>query len=548
MSAIAQNSSDSTSLPFTGERMVPHASDVATELFHWQRYLFLRPWYEAKRIIDAASGEGYGSNYASNFAQSVHGLDLSNEAILHARRKYPRCQFDAQDVCEADYSQADLVLSFETIEHLPSPEKFLAALQSCTGQIVISTPNRNLHSPGNCLVDKPHNPFHTVEWDPSEFADLIQGRFEGRQVRFLSQDATWPGTIREGLKQDSAYTIAVIGDLELPTWPKLGISVPTVNGSARCRDLVANLTRFYPGDVEFAIVNNGSRPHETAALLQLQSDFPSHVHLINLKQNVGYGRGANVGLDFLSEEGRFDYFVVSNDDVVPSIDCIPQLVSAMEELVQGDHNPGVIGPVTNNISGEQQVQIGAYRSLAEMLDKSELFHRDHHSTATSASQLRGLFMLIHPRCLSEIGGFDPRFGFGNFEDDDHNLRCRLAGFTLWIADGAFLHHQGSTTFEELKIDYSSSINRNLQLMLEKWKMQNFNEFLSLKSAPKGVSLKVDLKALPETSGKYVELFGEPVDLIKQASDMEFAAFVFKQIQIGGRESRLAIIEALAEPR
>jgi len=48
--------------------MVPHASDAATELYHWQRYLFFQPWYEDAKVIDAASGEGYGTNYAAIYA------------------------------------------------------------------------------------------------------------------------------------------------------------------------------------------------------------------------------------------------------------------------------------------------------------------------------------------------------------------------------------------------------------------------------------------------------------------------------------------------
>jgi hypothetical protein len=40
--------SNQSVLPWTGERMIPHEADPATELFHWQRYLFFRPWYIGK--------------------------------------------------------------------------------------------------------------------------------------------------------------------------------------------------------------------------------------------------------------------------------------------------------------------------------------------------------------------------------------------------------------------------------------------------------------------------------------------------------------------
>lgn len=533
-----------TPLTFTGERMVPHASDVATELFHWQRYLFFRPWYEGKKVVDAASGEGYGVNYASNFATEAVGIDLADDAIAHARSKYPKPSFVKGDVCAYDYSDADLVISFETIEHLPDPTAFLKALSACKGDIVISTPNRHTHSPGNDLGDQPLNHFHTIEWTPTEFAKLIEENFPGRTVQFLSQQATWPGTIREGLDDNAMYVIAVIGDSSLPQWPRLGIAVPTHNGSARCRTFVVQATRYYPGEIEFAIVNNGSRLEETEALKKLQQDFRSQVHLLNLTNNIGYGIGANTGLDYLWQDGWFDYFCVSNDDVVPAVDCLPQLVSAMAELEESGVNPGVIGPVSNNISRNQLVDIGEYSTYAEMIDRAELWHRDHHSVGTQVSQLRGLFMLISPACMSDIGGFDPRFGIGNFEDDDHNLRCRLAGYTLWIAEGAFLHHTGSSTFDEMKVDYDANIQRNLQLICEKWGFADFAEFLTLEQKPENIELFVPLSASIEPSGYTISHHGEVIDLIRQASDVEFAAYIHNRLQSRGREARLAIIEAL----
>src|SRR5687768_8932890 len=85
-------------MPWTGERMVPNLSDVATELFHWQRYLFFRPWYVGKKVVDAASGEGYGANYASVFAEKVVGIDIAKDAVEHAGVRYPHVQFLQDDV------------------------------------------------------------------------------------------------------------------------------------------------------------------------------------------------------------------------------------------------------------------------------------------------------------------------------------------------------------------------------------------------------------------------------------------------------------------
>jgi GT2 family glycosyltransferase/SAM-dependent methyltransferase len=528
-------------LAWTGERMIPNQADAATELFHWQRYLYFRPWDTDKRVIDAASGEGYGTAYAAIFASEATGFDIGADAVAHSRKKYDYAKFGLKDVCEVDYSQADFVVSFETIEHLPDPNKFLEAVKACKGLIAISTPNRKTHSPGNRLEDKPFNQFHTIEWTPTEFSDLVLAHFPNRQVRFLSQEGRWPGLIREGLDDDAMYTIAVIGDGELPQWPRVGISIPTCS-AARTQDAILGFTKYYPGEIEVAVVANGCDEANLGQLRSLQAELPYIVHLIEEPTNIGYGRGSNRGLEHLWQEGYFDYYGVSNDDVYPSIDFLPQMVVAFNELRKGGHKPGVVGPVTNEISGAQRVDIGAYSNIAEMQELARLWSKEHHSGATQTVQVRGVFILIDPDCLSDVGGFDPRFGMGNFEDDDHNLRCIQAGYTLWQVDGAFLHHMGSSTFKDLSIDYTLNMDRNLNLILEKWGVESFEALWAQPAENRNVYIPLTAKA-PE-SGCVIRINGEPVDLISQASAMEFAAYVMRELQGKDREARFAVVEAL----
>lgn len=533
-------------LPWTGERMVPNASDIATELFHWQRYLFFRPWYDGRRVVDAASGEGYGANYASAFAATTVGIDVSEEAVRHASERYPHAEFIQGDVCSFDYSEVDLVVSFETLEHLPEPEKFLEALARCRGNVVVSTPNRATHSPGNGLHDAPLNPFHTVEWTPAEFAELIRAHFPGRQVRFLSQEGRWPGLIREGLDEEAMYTIAVVGDGDLPVWPRLGLAMPVHSNAKAAHDAVLGISRVYPGEIEFAVVANGADEGNRLILRDLASTFPHMVHVVELDRNEGFGGGCNAGLEFLWQESWFDYFGVVNDDVLPATDCVSEMVGAMAELEKLGHRPGLIGPTSNIVAGTQQVEIGEFSNYAEMLDCADAYHRERADSATPARQLRGLFLLIHPECLNAVGGFDTRFGLGNMEDDDFNLRVHHAGFTLWIADGAFLYHEGSSTFRKLGVDYEAGIRRNLDLLLDKWDVENLAELWEQVEKPERVALFEPLhRRRPEPSGFTLQLNGENVDLVHQASDLEFAVWVMHRLRGKPRLSRAAVIETLS---
>ena len=531
-------------LAWTGERMVPTACDLLTESFHWQRYAYFRPWYASARVVDAASGEGYGTAYAGLFAADALGLDLDPTATAHAGRRYPRARFETADVSSFDYADADLVVSFETIEHVPDPVAFLRALDGCRGAIVVSTPNRRMHSPGNARDDKPWNDFHTVEWTPEEFAELVGREFAHRRVRFLSQEDRWPGLVREGLDPNARYTIAVIDGGELPRWPSIGLSMPCCGEAAAAAVAATRLTMHYPGEMEIALVAQGCDDAALTRLRQEAGAAPHAIRLVERPKNAGYGQGANLGLAYLKEKG-FDLYGVTNDDVIPAPDCVPQLAAAAQALRAAGHEVGMIGPVSNEVSGEQKSDVGAYATLPEMHDRALAWAAERHSHVDATGQVRGLFFLMSPDCLEAVGGFDPVYGLGNFEDDDLNLRCRLGGFPLWIAPGAFLHHAGSSSFKRLDLDYEDGMLRNLAIFLEKWDAETFGEAMARASLPSGLATHVPLDAAPPRSAHLITINGAHVDLVHQASEFDLANWIVTCLRDKPREARVAVLDALA---
>lgn len=74
-------------LPWTGERYLPEVvGDIRLE--HLHRYLLARELVQGKDILDIACGEGYGSRLLAEVAKSVIGMDISQEAVAHARTCY----------------------------------------------------------------------------------------------------------------------------------------------------------------------------------------------------------------------------------------------------------------------------------------------------------------------------------------------------------------------------------------------------------------------------------------------------------------------------
>jgi len=220
-------------LPWTGERYVPEIEGTI-ELEHLHRYLLAEKFVHDKTVLDIASGEGYGSNILSAAAKFVIGVDISEEAVNHARLKYrkPNLEFrvGSADNIPVDSNSVDVVVSFETIEHLDKHEEMMTEIKRVLkpgGILIISSPDKYQYS----IVPGYTNPYHVKELLKEEFEELLSKYFKnvcflGQRVvygslivpeggsEFLFQNIT-PDNDEIGLSRP-IYDIAVASDEKLP--------------------------------------------------------------------------------------------------------------------------------------------------------------------------------------------------------------------------------------------------------------------------------------------------------------------------------------------
>jgi SAM-dependent methyltransferase len=160
------------------ERIVPDETEPGIVALHRKRYEFALPLCEGRDVLDAGCGVGYGTAFLAGRARRVVGVDLDPEAVAYARGRYaaPNVEFRAGDVQALDLPDDafDVVCSFETIEHVPDRDAFLAEVRRVLrpgGAFVVSTPRAE-------RTDlRPANPFHEVELAPADFEALLRTRF-----------------------------------------------------------------------------------------------------------------------------------------------------------------------------------------------------------------------------------------------------------------------------------------------------------------------------------------------------------------------------------
>ncbi len=146
---------------------------------HEARYRFAAGSVVSRRVLDVACGSGYGSALLADAgAKYVCGINVSPAAIEYARSRYrrPNVEYVVGDASALALSDAsmDVVVSFETIEHLPVAriKPLLSELKRVLkpgGIAFISTPNGD--------ASYRLGAYHTVEFSPVEFQSLLAGRF-----------------------------------------------------------------------------------------------------------------------------------------------------------------------------------------------------------------------------------------------------------------------------------------------------------------------------------------------------------------------------------
>lgn len=172
-------------LKFTGERFVPGIEgEIVYE--HVHRYAFALRHAAGRRVLDVACGEGYGSAILAGAARDVVGVDVDGPTVAHARERYAahrNLSFVEGSAAALPLPDAsvDLVVSFETIEHLDAADQPLMLAEIARvlvpdGLLVLSAPNRPEYSESRGYV----NPYHRREHDRADLERLLDAGFPAR--------------------------------------------------------------------------------------------------------------------------------------------------------------------------------------------------------------------------------------------------------------------------------------------------------------------------------------------------------------------------------
>lgn len=166
---------------FTGERI-----DVDDEVFrldagqHLAAYHACLDLVSGKVVLDAGCGDAGATRRLAVSARRLVGVDRASDVLRSSLRDDPTdLHLACGDVTALPFRDGsfDVVGSFQVIEHLERPERFLgeaARVLRPGGRLLLSTPNR--------LTSFSENPYHLREYTPDELHELVRPWFSSVEI------------------------------------------------------------------------------------------------------------------------------------------------------------------------------------------------------------------------------------------------------------------------------------------------------------------------------------------------------------------------------
>ena len=243
-----------------------------------------------------------------------------------------------------------------------------------------------------------------------------------------------------------------------PNPPKVSIILITYNQFEYTKNCIESIYK-YSGNVSFEIIVVDNASHDNT-VQQIMKYYPE-IRLIRNLKNEGFPAAVNQGI----VKAIGDYVLILNNDTIVTEGWLENMIKTAES----DSAIGLVGPISNSVSGFQIDVDAKYSSIEEMHKYAASLKEKNKGNINAFPRIAFLCTLIKRNVISAIGGLDERFTPGNFEDDDYCLRTQLAGFKTVITREVFIHHYGSKSFKaDGENKYAERLQINGQKYAEKW--------------------------------------------------------------------------------
>jgi len=230
--------------------------------------------------------------------------------------------------------------------------------------------------------------------------------------------------------------------------------IPVKNALEYFKKCIYSIEKYTSG-YELIIIDNNSGSETKEYLKGLDAV------VITNSENKGFSYACNQGI----KVANYDFICFLNSDTFVT----PGWLDKLQKCFKVNPNCGIASPTTGYSRGiqcDRNLMDKRFKmSEMEMLDYSNKLKEGYIQT-----EIYGFCILTKKSILDKVGGFDyKRYGFGNYEEIDLQWRLEKLGYKSYWIKGAYVHHFGHKTFNEIGID---TLKNNEKIFEERKKDNN----------------------------------------------------------------------------
>jgi GT2 family glycosyltransferase/glycosyltransferase involved in cell wall biosynthesis len=226
----------------------------------------------------------------------------------------------------------------------------------------------------------------------------------------------------------------------LPARAPLAVIIPVFRDFAATQACLAAISAALPPDAKIIVIDDASPEPELFAWAAGLAAAGA-ITLIRHGQNQGFAAAVNAGL---KAAGGHDVLLLNSDTLVP-----PGAAEALLDAAYAAPDIGSVTPFSNHAT-ILSVPAGSGNKMPDLAGTAAW---QRAAAAANGGQICeiptgvGFCMLLRHDCVAATGYFRPEiFAQGYGEENDWCLRARHAGYRHAAALGAYVAHQGGTSF------------------------------------------------------------------------------------------------------
>ena len=229
------------------------------------------------------------------------------------------------------------------------------------------------------------------------------------------------------------------------------IILPTCDQPGLLRNCIESLISSTHYPYRLIVIDNGNSKEAEDYLKSMLSSGSLDMALIKPEENLGWIRSINKGLE-LSKDS--EYVCFQNDDTVFTEGWMEEVVSIFEK----DPKIGIMNPEWEKPEG------------ADIKEYASRLKEKYAGQTIDIDWCRGHCFVVKREVIEKLGGFDPVYIPGYYDDRDYSLKAIEAGYRCVKVKGAFVDHVRNVTMKEtMRQDKISDLmERNGRIFYKRW--------------------------------------------------------------------------------